>query len=143
MSVNIGDFVGSWTVQWIAGSKPALETDWQLLIGTGTEGDKPPFLDQDFAVCVGFTLLDENGKVEISTTPPNGEDPQQDLLFLLDGGTLRWAGYYQGMPLRIYVSVAVARTAGDSSYTALYGSTTWGDPDQVGVWGADARPPGG
>ncbi|HSK80955.1 MAG TPA: hypothetical protein VLQ45_31170 [Thermoanaerobaculia bacterium] len=142
MNVNVGDFVGSWTVQWVSGRNPFLQYAWTVLIGTGTNGDTPPFLSAEYAVCVGFTVMDGSARVQLSSTPNPGDDPHQPLALLFDGNTLRWSGYYEQQPLHVYISLSTAQTTGDS-YTSLYGSTTWGDPDQVGVWGADARPPGG
>ncbi|HSF38344.1 MAG TPA: hypothetical protein VLT87_01045 [Thermoanaerobaculia bacterium] len=143
MSVNVGDFIGSWNVQWVSGRQPFLQEGWTIFIGTDTRGDHPPSLTGEYAVVVGFTVLNGQDQVELSTTPSNGEEPpHQPLELLLDGDTLRWAGYYEQQPLHIYISLSVAQTTGDP-YLSLYGSTTWGDPDQVGVWGADARPPGG
>lgn len=142
MTLNVGDFVGSWTVQWVSGRKPFLNSGWTLLIGTDTEGDSPPFLSAECSVCVGFTVLAGDGAVELSTTPQNGADPHQPLALLFDGSNLRWTGYYEQQPLSVYISLSTTQTTGDP-YRSLYGSTTWGDPDQVGVWGADARPPGG
>ena len=142
MNVNVGDFVGSWTIQWVSGRDPFLQYAWKLLIGTETDGDTVPRLSPEYSVLVGFTVLDSNGRVQISTTPNPGVDPQQPLEFVFDGHSLRWSGYYEQQPLHIYISLSRVETLGDS-YTSLYGSTTWGDPDQVGVWGADARPPGG
>ena len=69
--------------------------------------------------------------------------PQDALELMFVDGTLRWAGYYNGRPLRIYISACEAHMVGSQSTVALYGSTVLGDPDQVGVWGGSDRPPGG
>jgi hypothetical protein len=142
MSLTVSTFLGSWSVQWVSGRRPFLQAGWTVLIGTGTKGDTLPSFSGEYAVCVGFTVLDAGGNVRLSTTPQNGEEPQQPLVLLFDGASLRWSGYYEQEPLNIYISLSTTKTTG-VSYVSLYGSTTWGDPDQVGVWGTDARPPGG
>ena len=142
MSFTISSFLGSWTVQWVSGKRPFLESQWTILIGTGTQGDALPSFTGEYAVCVGFTVLDTSGNVKLSTAPQNSEEPHQPLVLLFDGSSLRWDGYYDQEPLNIYISLSTTKTTGPS-YVSLYGSTTWGDPDQVAVWGTDARPPGG
>jgi hypothetical protein len=143
MSFTISAFLGSWTVQWVSGQKPFLKSQWTILIGTDTQGDTLPSFTGEYAVCVGFTVLDSGGNVMLSTTPqPSEEPPHQPLVLLFDGSSLRWDGYYDQQPLNIYISLSTTKTTGPS-YVSLYGSTTWGDPDQVAVWGTDARPPGG
>jgi hypothetical protein len=143
MSVNVGNFIGAWNVQWVSGEKPFLQGGWTVLIGTGTNGDRPPFLTGEYAIAVGFTVLNGQNRIALSTSPRiSGETPEEPLELLFVGDTLRWAGFYEQQPLHIYISLSVAQTTGEA-YLSLYGSTTWGDPDQVGVWGADARPPGG
>ena len=139
MNVNVGDFIGSWTVKWVAGQEPFLQEEWTLFIGTGTQGDSPPFFTGEYAVAVGFTVMNGQDQVELSTTTPPGHQP---LELMLVGNTLRWTGYYDQKPLHIYISLSATETTG-ATYISLYGSTIWGDPDQVGVWGTDARPPGG
>jgi hypothetical protein len=141
---SVGDFIGSWTIKWVTGEQPFLQANWTILIGTGTNGANLPSFTGEWAVCVGFAVLDADGDVELSTTPQNGDEPtpHQPLLLLFDGSSLRWEGYYKQKPLNIYISLSTTQTTG-TPYVSLYGSTTLGDPDQVGVWGTDARPPGG
>ena len=142
--MNIGNFVGSWRIQWRDGVEGhGMEKDWTLMIGTDSEhGDTPPDLTAEYAVCVGFAILDENGVVKLSTVPPDEETGQpQALLLRLTGEQLRWKGYYEGQPLYIYISAAEVWTPGGASYVHLYGSTIHGDPEQVAVWGGSGTPP--
>ncbi len=137
MSISLKDFTGTWNVRWVAGEQPWMSPGWQVVIGTGTQGAELPFLNAEFESCVGFTVLDENGVQMLSSA----EQPEhnQALALLYTGNTLRWIGYYQGQPLRIYISAAEAETPGGQRSVALYGSTVFRDPDQVGVWGADGE----
>lgn len=146
MSVSINDFVGSWTVEYTCGKQPWLQQGWVILIGTGSAfGDEEPFLtDNNAAVGVGFAVLDAEGKkVELSTEINISPEP---LALILDGSQLRWAGFVDRVPLRIYVSASEAlllAEGGEIRDVALYGSTVLGDPDQVGVWGGSGTPGGG
>ena len=143
MNVNVGDFIGSWTIKWVAGQKPFLQEEWTLFIGTNTHGDSPPSFTGEYAVVVGFTVMNGQSQVELSTTTqPTQDPPHQPLELMFVGNTLRWTGYYDQQPLHIYISLSASETTG-ATYLSLYGSTIWGDPDQVAVWGTDARPPGG
>lgn len=143
MNVNVGDFIGSWTIKWVAGQEPFLQEGWTLFIGTGIQGDHPPSFSGEYAVVVGLTVMNGQDQVELSTTTQPAQDPpHQPIELMLVGNTLRWTGYYEQQPLHIYISLSAAETTG-ATYVSLYGSTTWGDPDQVAVWGTDARPPGG
>jgi hypothetical protein len=141
--MEISTFVGKWTIQYTGGVEGALLQDgWILLIGTGTRfGDQKPFLTEEYAVCVGFALLDPKdpeNPVQLST---EGQDGNQPLVLRLTGEQLRWTGYYLGQPTYIYISAAVTLVPGDKTYTHLFGSTTYGDPDQVAVWGGSGTPP--
>jgi hypothetical protein len=136
MVTNVKPFVGQWPITWVAGNSGVTD-QWQLFIGTNSQyGDFPPTLTSDFQVSVGFALLDENGTVQLGT----GQGPNPPLPLLFTQGTLRGVGEYQGRPVRVYISVADARMAGGSESFSLYGSSFLGDPDQVGVWGADGNP---
>jgi hypothetical protein len=148
MSVSIGDFIGTWQVNWVDGVNPWFEQGWLLMIGTGSDyGDLPPEFTGEYQVCVGFAVLgpepdqpDNLTEVEISTGL-NQDERHQALLLLLYGDTLRWKGYYQGKPLYIYISISETWTPGGDRYLTLYGSTTYGDPEQVAVWGGSGTPP--
>lgn len=143
MSVNIGDFVGTWTVEWIDGRRNWMSAGWQILIGTGSSqyGDKEPYLTPEYVAAVGFAVLDGDGQVKLSTGNPPGNQP---LALIFDGGQLRWAGSYEQEPLRIYISLSkVELLDGETVNLSLYGSTVWGDPDQVGVWGGSGTGGGG
>lgn len=145
--MDIADFVGTWYIHLRDGSTDhGMQKDSILMIGTGSEyGDKPPFLTEEYAVCVGFAILDENGVVQLSTDPPTDEPsnpaqaPHQTLMFRLTGDQLRWKGYYMQQPLYIYISAAQTWTPGGQSYINLFGATTYGDPEQMAVWGGAAR----
>ena len=147
MGVTVKDFVGNWYVWWSDGEQSFLEQGWKLVLGTGEDGATAPDLSPpEFEVVMGFAILSpssEDGKVVWTPVFSSEEQQQQPLKLLFAGGTLRWAGYYNGRPLRIYISVCEANVAGSQSPVALYGSTVLGDPDQVGVWGANDHPPGG
>jgi hypothetical protein len=142
--MDISNFVGSWYIQLRDGSTDhGMQKDSTLLIGTGSEyGDQPPFLSAEYAVCVGFAILDENGVVELSTDPADpGSTPNQALVLRMTGDQLRWKGYYMQQPLYIYIAAAETWTPGGESYIHLFGSTTYGDPEQMAVWGGSGTPP--
>lgn len=145
--MNVGAFIGSWQIQWTAGvDQKLMQEDYVLMIGTGSAfGDRPARLTGEHAVVVGFAVVDPNGtRVVLSTDGTvDGEpaDPNQALWLRLTGGQLRWKGYYLGKPLYIYISIAATFTPGGERYNHLYGSTTYGDPDQVAVWGGSGTPP--
>ena len=145
MGIDIKDFIGNWYVLWSDGEPPVLEQRWKLVLGTGEAGATAPELTPDsFQVVMGFAILSPDSSGSSWTPVFSSEDQQQQpLKLMLVGETLRWAGYYQGKPLRIYVSACEANMLGSQSTVALYGSTVLGDPDQVGVWGAGDRPPVG
>jgi hypothetical protein len=133
---NVALYIGTWNVQWMSGEVPFVQENCQMLIGTGTQGASAPFLSPGFDVCVGFALLAVDGTPIITTE--DGDD--QPLILVLSHGTLRGAGYYQKRPFRIYISLAEAQLVNGQTYLSLYASTYIGDPDQVGVWGADGNP---
>jgi len=135
---NIAHFVGVWTVRYVAGAEPWLQAGWQLFLGTGTAGDPAPYLGGDGNPCLGVTVKDDKGDVQLT----GGGGAQPIALMFLDG-ELRWNGFHEGKPLRLYLSLATGEAPGGVPFAFLYGSTVWGDPDQAGVWGADTRPPGG
>lgn len=137
MATSVKDFVGVWTVRWVTGENPFLQEEWTIALGTGNEtwGDKAPFLDGEYETCVGFAVLDgETKKLSSNDLDEYG----QPLALLFSEGTLRWSGLYEGQALRIYISYSATEdVSGEVTYASLYGSTTYGDPDQVSVWGAD------
>ncbi|HXU31335.1 MAG TPA: hypothetical protein VN851_12215 [Thermoanaerobaculia bacterium] len=136
MATSIKDFVGVWTVRWIAGENPWLEEGWTIALGTGSEtmGDIAPFLDSNFQTCVGFAVLDGE---TIVLSSAEQDEYHQPLVLLFSDGTLRWSGFYEGQALRLYISFSATESTEGETYASLYGSTTYGDPDQVAVWGAD------
>jgi hypothetical protein len=141
--MDIGTFVGKWHIQWTVGvEQKLLQKGWLLLIGTGSDfGDRAPFLTEEYAVCVGFAVIDPqdpSAPVQLST---DGQDGHQPLVLRLTGEQLRWKGYYGQQPLYIYISAAETLTPGGKTYVNLYGCTTHGDPDQVAIWGGSGTPP--
>jgi hypothetical protein len=142
--MEISTFVGLWTIQYTGGVEGTfLQDGWRLYIGTGgLYGDQKPFLTEEYAVCVGFAVVDagdpENPVVQLST---DGQDGAQPLVLRLTGEQLRWKGYYKQKPVYIYISAAETLVPGGKNYVHLFGSTTYGDPDQVAVWGGSGNPP--
>jgi hypothetical protein len=141
--MEISTFVGQWYIQYTGGVEGTFLRDgWILYIGTGSSfGDQKPFLTEEYAVCVGFALVDPNdpeNPVQLSTGDP---DANQPAVLRLTGEQLRWAGYYKGQPVYIYISAAETLVPGAKKYVHLFGSTTYGDPDQVAVWGGSGTPP--
>ncbi|MFL6197211.1 MAG: hypothetical protein ACJ75H_23695 [Thermoanaerobaculia bacterium] len=145
--MNIGDFVGKWDIHLTQGvdGNTFLQENWALFIGTDSAlGDLPPKITDDYSVVVGFALVDPQDAdkpVKISTDPAEGEAGNQPLWLRLTGEQLRWKGYYKGKPLYIYISAAETLEPTIDKSVHLYGSTVYGDPDQVAVWGAGATPP--
>jgi hypothetical protein len=140
--MNVGTFIGSWNIQYkSADAGGPVQNGWTLMIGTGSKyGDKQPFLDAEYTVCVGFALIDPNNAaapVVISTEHHEGEQPA---VLSLAGDQLQWVGYYDQKPASIFISAAQTPTVNGQSIH-LYGSTTWGDPEQVAVWGGSGMPP--
>lgn len=135
MSMTINDFLGTWSVRWVSGQDPWMSASWTIQIGTGQDGACVPFLNADYATCVGFAVFDANGQSVLSSDEQ--PDHNQPLALFYTGETLRWAGAYKGQPLRIFISAAESQMPGGQRSVAIYGSTVYRDPDQVGVWGAD------
>ncbi|HEY9422868.1 MAG TPA: hypothetical protein VIW92_15760 [Thermoanaerobaculia bacterium] len=143
MSVSIGDFIGAWKVSWVDGQNPWFQPGWILMMGTDSAyGDLAPSFNGEYQVCVGFAVVDQTqaNPVLISTGLEQEERPQA-LQLLLSGEQLRWKGYYGGVPLYIYISLSETWTPAGNRYLTLYGSTTYGDPEQVAVWGGSGTPP--
>ena len=146
MAVTVSDFVGSWSLGFVDSSHDKVQKDWILLIGTDSAwGDVRPLLTEKYEVCVGFALLAPNASggydtLELSTGENRLDGGPQALRLFFTGDQLRWKGYYERQPLYIYVSAAQTEQPGGGS-VHLYGCTVYGDPDQVGVWGASTTPP--
>ena len=68
--MNVGNFIGSWHIKWTAGvDQKLMQEDYVLRIGTGSRhGDQPPRLTDEYAVVVGFVLLDPAGKKVVLST---------------------------------------------------------------------------
>ena len=140
MSITIKPFVGEWHVWWAAGADMPLQLDrlWKIVIGTGQEGEREPFLSEEYDVCVGCAVLAPSGKDTWIKVFPEGDEP---VTLVFADGTLRWSGTYRGQPLRIYISSSAAVSKDELASFSLYGTTIVGDPDQVAVWGANDDPP--
>ena len=138
--MNIGTFIGKWYIQFTGGAA-WLQEDWILMIGTDSEhGDKGPFFTEEYAACVGFAVLNlaDGSPVQLSTEDHPGNQP---LVLRLTGEQLRWKGYYKQQPLYIYIAAAETWTPAGEKYTHVFGSTTYGDPEQMAVWGGSGTPP--
>jgi hypothetical protein len=146
--MNIGTFIGSWKIQYKSEDAGGpVQNGWILLIGTDNDpnkkgyGDIPPYLDGENTVCVGFALIDATNpaspNVVISTEQHEGNQPAE---LALVGDHLQWTGFYKQQPTRIYISAAQTATV-NGGVVYLYGSTTYGDPEQVAVWGGSATSP--
>jgi hypothetical protein len=140
--MSISDFVGTWFIQYKSGAENTpLQNGWILDIGTGRLGAQEPFLSAEGAVCVGFALIDPENTSQPVVIASDTHDGDQPALLRLTGEQLRWKGYYNQQPAYIYVSAAETMTPDNETYIHLYGSTTYGDPDQVAVWGGSGTPP--
>ena len=96
----------------------------KLYIGTGTHND--PILQNDGTL--GVTIWNQDGQ----KFPENNGVA----LFSYETGRLSFTGTYDGLPLSFVISLYRASVTG-GLYKAPYGVVTWGDPDQVGAWGAE------
>ncbi len=140
--MSINDFVGTWYIQYKSGAPSTpLQNGWRLEIGTGEYGAREPFLSAEGAVCVGFALLDPQDLSQPVVVATDDHDGNQPAVLRLTGEQLRWKGYYGQQPAYIYISAAETVTPGGETYINLYGSTTYGDPDQIAIWGGSATPP--
>ena len=142
--MNIGTISsGSGTSSSRAGSRRLPAGGWILMIGTDSKyGDEPPFLTAEYAVCVGFAAARSRGPdrpVQLSTEdhagqPAPGAPPHRR--------TTPLEGLLQAdSPLYIYISAAETCTPAGKTYIHLFGSTTYGDPEQMAVWGGSGTPP--
>jgi hypothetical protein len=122
MTTKVQDFVGSWVIRWVKGDGPFRE-GWFLVVG------EPITVDDQ--IHVPFEILDHAGNVQ-----PVEEPAQGPTLAQYTGETLRWDGFYEDKPLRLFASLAQV-----DSFKSIYGATIFGDPDQVGVWGGGAGTP--
>ena len=140
--MNINLFVGTWNITDTTGplSQPGqpLASRSTLVIGTGTYGASSPSLNEQGEVQVGFALLSSTDEVLL---PKNGEP----LSLKLVGNQLRWHGTYEDQELNINIALAEVFREGETAPVSyyLFGSTVYGDPDQVGIWGASGTSGGG
>ncbi len=142
---SVADFVGNWQIKWSQGDAGIWSPGWCLLLGTGSAGDSIPWLNGEYQTCLGCAILKPNGEsFELVYSTESSTDNQPgDLLFA--GGVLRGLIWWEQQPTWIFISLARLELTSNSTYRFLYGTTVWGDPDQVGVWGAEPvpTPPGG
>lgn len=153
MAISMKDFVGTWQVQWVDGKNPWLVPGWILEIGTSNNGSSPPFLTGEYQIATGFSVLSSLDPPTVVLSSDQQDEFHQPLALLFVDGCLRWQGWYsdsdpaqpQQMPQRLslYLSIAETELPGGGTYKSLYGSTTYGDPDQVAVWGANGTAGGG
>lgn len=141
MTDNVKNFSGLWWISQVGGGMEVWAPGYQLAIGTGESGATVPFLSPEGDVCVGFAIRQPAGEGGFTTTLSSADGQNQNLALMLVDGVLRWTGSYQGEPLSIYVSLCERKTVRGETYLFLYGSTVYGDPEQVGVWGAEVNPP--
>jgi hypothetical protein len=141
MTDNIKNFCGLWWITQVASGSGLLAPGYQLAIGTGESGATPPFLTPEGDVCAGFAIRQPTGEGSFATVLSSDDGQNQELALMLVDGVLRWSGSYDGKPLAIYVSLCERTTVRGETYLFLYGSTVSGDPEQVGVWGAEGNPP--
>lgn len=140
--MNVGNFIGNWSINFTTGplSQPGekLADFGSIEIGTGKHGAAPPSFSRDYAVQVGFALLDTAGGVIFAGGP-------EHQLTLVEH-QLEWHGLYREQELNINIALAeIFRTDQEDRglNPFLFGCTVYGDPDQVGVWGASGAPGGG
>lgn len=141
MVAKIADYIGEYNVTTMSeGSK--LQTGMTIHIGNDRYGATPPVLTDGYYITVGFAIVDQNGNPVL--TSEDGGPNAVPLRLVYDEGTLWWKGFdSRQAPLRIYLSLAQGETIGGLPFKAVYGTTMSGDPEQVGVWGADGNPSGG
>jgi hypothetical protein len=139
--MTINTFIGTWYIQYKSGApNTPLQNGWILEIGTGKNGADVPFLTAEGAVCVGFALLDPQNSSQPVVISTEDHDGHQVAVLRLTGEQLRWTGYYNQKPAYIYISAAETQTP-NGPWINLFGATTYGDPEQVAVWGGSATPP--
>ncbi len=139
MVAKIADFVGEYNVT-TSSEGSWLEPGMQLHIGDEQFGATAAKLTDGYYITVGFAVVDQNGAPVLATG--DGGPGAVPFVLVYDEGTLWWKGFTQGVPLRIYLSLAQGETLGGLPFKAVYGTTILGDPEQVGVWGADGNPGG-
>ena len=134
----IGDFIGNYTVRHVSTQNPdpLLELNGKFCIGTGEHGDTLPKLTDGGFIVAGFSVLDSTGNVLFSSQDETGAP----LELALVESNLRWVGYYKARPLRIYISEYKITSPGGIVTRGIYATNVYGDPEQVGVWGADDNP---
>lgn len=138
MLAQIGDFVGQYTLTWAEGVDGLLQANQQLFIGTGTHGDPEPTLTENYSVVVGVTFWD--AVAERRVLEPNSDDP---FLFLYDAGQLlRLQLVKTDTPFRMQISLSKVQSVSGMMSKYAYGIALIGDPEEVGVWGANGNPPG-
>lgn len=142
MVAKIADFIGEYIVTKMSEGS-ALQPGMKIYIGDGQYGATQPTLTDGLFIVVGFAILQPDGITPVLSSG-DGSPNAVPLVLVYDEGTLWWKGFdNEQKPLRIYMSLAQGETVGGLPFRALYGTTLSGDPEQVGVWGADGNPSGG
>ncbi len=141
MAESVKSFLGTWRINLVASAEPPWEVGYLLEVGTGQNGAQEPFLNEESQICVGFAILAPNSDGSYSPVLSSADSQQQPLVLMFVNGVLRWQGYYQTKPLQVFISAADVSAPLGSSTWVLYGTTAAGDPQQVGIWGAEASPP--
>ena len=103
-------FRRDWYIQWVTAREAwsAEGLDGSPSAPDSEHGDRQPFLTEEYAVCVGFAVLDD-GRDQIrcrSSRPTNQRKASSRCCSCLAGEQLRWKGYYKQQPLYIYISAA-------------------------------------
>lgn len=143
MARALEDFVGTFTIRQGEGSelrdgKILIRKDYLLCIGTGQYGD--PVSD---GIRVGISIVDPETRQRVLPQ----EDSPPTFAYLVDG-TLNGSSYWLGdkeLPalLAYQVSLMMATLPDGGAYRAPTLRITIGDPENVGVWGADDDSGGG
>jgi hypothetical protein len=140
MVTKIAEFIGEYNVT-TSSEESVLQQGMKLHIGDGKHGATQPVLTDGYFITVGFAVVDQDGAPVLTT---GDEGPTSvPLVLIYEDGTLWWKGFFNNAPLRVYLSLAQGATVGGLPFKAIYGTTLVGDPEQVGVWGADGSPSGG
>lgn len=135
---QVGEFIGRFTIRWVAGENPVLSPGMTLCVGTGRQGDRAPWLSDGYNTLVGFRVLDRGEPVSVAASEDGGPMP-----LLWNDGVLEGFGVSAGQPLRVQISLLEITSPGGVTSRFLYGTTVLGDPDNVAVWGAEDSPPEG
>lgn len=138
MSTTLEDFAGTFTIRHGDGELGLVQKGNLLCIGTGKHDDPP-----SDGIKIGVTVFDpESGRQVI---PAEGHPP--NYAYLVDG-TLNGSSYWLGgeqlpQPLSYQISLMKTIRTDGTLFKAPTVKITIGDPESVGVWGADDDTGGG